>query len=43
MDKKKQALLVEYLIVAAILISTSFTPYKLIGMLILILFSQGLL
>jgi membrane protease YdiL (CAAX protease family) len=36
MDKKKQALLVEYLIVAAILISTSFTPYKLIGMLVAI-------
>jgi membrane protease YdiL (CAAX protease family) len=33
MDGKNRRVLIEYLIVAAILILTSFTPYKLVGML----------
>lgn len=36
MDKKNSAVLIEYLIVAAILIATSFTPYKLAGILVAI-------
>jgi len=34
MDKKNRSVLIEYVIVAVILIATSFTPYKLAGMLI---------
>ncbi len=36
LDKKSTQLLIEYLILAAILIVTSFTSYKLIGMLLVI-------
>jgi membrane protease YdiL (CAAX protease family) len=36
MDKKNNIILIEYLIVATVLIVTSFTPYKLFGMLIAI-------
>ena len=36
MDKKTSAVFIEYLIVAAVLIVTSFTPYKLAGMLVAI-------
>ena len=34
MDKKSSRVLIEYLIVASVLIVTSFTPYKLLGMLV---------
>ena len=45
MDKKKISQLIEYLIVATILIATSFTPYKLAGMLIAIAYTvlEGIL
>jgi len=36
MDKKNIIMLIEYLIVATVLIITSFTPYKLAGMLVVI-------
>jgi membrane protease YdiL (CAAX protease family) len=36
MEKKNNTTLIEYLIVAAILIATSFTPYKLLGILVVI-------
>jgi membrane protease YdiL (CAAX protease family) len=36
MEKKNFILLVEYLIIATVLIVTSFTPYKLVGMLVVI-------
>lgn len=38
MDKKNTTMLVEYLIVATVLIVTSFTPYKLVGMLVVIVY-----
>ena len=34
MDKKNNIILIEYLIIATILIFTSFTPYKAVGMLV---------
>jgi len=45
MDKKKTRQLIEYLIVTTILIGTSFTPYKLAGMLIAIAYTilEGIL
>jgi membrane protease YdiL (CAAX protease family) len=36
MEKKNQWVLIEYIIVTVILIATSFTPYKLVGMLVAI-------
>jgi len=36
MNKKNSIVLIEYLIVATVLIATSFTPYKLVGMLVTI-------
>jgi membrane protease YdiL (CAAX protease family) len=36
MDKKNSIVLIEYLVVATVLIATSFTPYKLVGMLVTI-------
>src|SRR5436190_19980612 len=38
MDKKNTTMLVEYLIVATVLIVTSFTPYKLVGILVVIVY-----
>ena len=36
MDKKNNRVLIEYLILATVLIVTSFTPYKIVGMLVVI-------
>jgi uncharacterized protein len=45
MDQKNRSVLLEYIVVTVILIVTSFTPYKLVGMLIAIayLFIEALL